>query len=177
MSIKLTYFVHWTTPDNEQALASGHNDIHLSKLWIQQAKELWELRKDNFDIVITSDLTRAIDTAKLAFSDRCMHLQDERLRECDYGELTQKKKNWSNEKYVNSIYPNGESYMGVEMRIKELLEWLKKNYEGKHVAFVAHQAPQLALDVLIKNMSWKEAIKKDWRNTKDWQPGWEYLIK
>lgn len=24
---------------------------------------------------------------------------------------------------------------------------------------------------------WKEAIANDWRNTGDWQPGWEYIIK
>ena len=26
------------------------------------------------------------------------------------------------------------------------------------------------------NISFEEAIKNDWRNTGDWQPGWEYDI-
>lgn len=41
---------------------------------------------------------------------------------------------------------------------------------------MAHRAPQLALEVLAKNIAWKEAIEKDWRKRKAWQPGWEYII-
>ena len=26
-------------------------------------------------------------------------------------------------------------------------------------------------------LTWEEAIEKDWRKTKAWQPGWEYIIK
>ena len=44
------------------------------------------------------------------------------------------------------------------------------------IAIVAHRAPQLALEVLTKNISWEEALEKDWRKTKSWQPGWEYII-
>jgi len=42
---------------------------------------------------------------------------------------------------------------------------------------VAHQAPQLALEVILKNKTWERAIAEDWRNTKSWQPGWKYEIK
>ena len=44
------------------------------------------------------------------------------------------------------------------------------------LCIVAHRAPQLAIEVLTKNISFEEAIKNDWRNTGDWQPGWEYDI-
>ena len=50
------------------------------------------------------------------------------------------------------------------------------NFNGKTIAIVAHKASQLALDVIIKNISWKEAIDKDWRKTGNWQPGWKYEI-
>ena len=62
----------------------------------------------------------------------------------------------------------------VKERIADFLKDLKKNYDGKHVAIVAHQAPQLALDVLLKGMSWEEAFANDWRKQKAWKPGWEY---
>lgn len=39
------------------------------------------------------------------------------------------------------------------------------------------KAPQLALEVITKGISWNEAIEKDWRKIKAWQPGWEYLVK
>ena len=64
----------------------------------------------------------------------------------------------------------------VKKRVNEFLIFLKKNYDGKNIAIVAHKAPQLALDVLIKKMSWKEAFNNDWRQRKAWQPGWEYQI-
>ena len=50
-------------------------------------------------------------------------------------------------------------------------------YNGKTIALVAHKAPQLALDVITKGMTWQEAIDSDWRKTKNWQPGWMYEIK
>ena len=50
-------------------------------------------------------------------------------------------------------------------------------YDGKKIAIVAHRAPQLALEVITKNISWEEALENDWRKTKSWQPGWEYIIK
>jgi hypothetical protein len=48
---------------------------------------------------------------------------------------------------------------------------------GKTVAIVAHQAPQLALEVLLKGKTWQEAIKEDWRNKKEWKPGWNYILR
>ena len=66
--------------------------------------------------------------------------------------------------------PNGESYEMVKDRISDFLADLKKNYDEKHIAIVAHQGPQLALDVLLKRRTWKQAIKEDWRNKKAWQP-------
>ena len=31
-------------------------------------------------------------------------------------------------------------------------------------------------NVLLKGMSWEEAFADDWRKTKSWQPGWEYIL-
>ncbi len=47
----------------------------------------------------------------------------------------------------------------------------KENYNGKTIALVAHRAPQLALDVITKNITWEQAIEQDWRKTKNWQLG------
>ena len=63
--------------------------------------------------------------------------------------------------------------------IEQLVEFNNKfqNYDGKTIAIVAHRAPQLALEVISKNITWEEANKNDWRKTGDWQPGWTYEIK
>ena len=66
----------------------------------------------------------------------------------------------------------------VEKRIRDFIDFLKNNkeYEGKVIGIVAHRAPQLAFEVITKNITWEEANKNDWRKTKNWQPGWEYIV-
>ena len=166
--------VHGTTEDNKKHLASGHADVELSELGVEQAKKLKEQMKDEFDAVFTSDLKRAVDTAMLAFGRAT---QDKRLRECNYGDLTQKHKTWNIADYINTPYPNGESYKDVEERMSDFLDHLNINFENTHVAIVAHKAPQLALDVLLKQKTWKQAIDEDWRKEKKWQPGWIYIFQ
>lgn len=51
---------------------------------------------------------------------------------------------------------------------------LSENYDNRKVAIVAHRAPQLAIEVITQDKSWEQAIREDWRNTKNWQPGWDY---
>lgn len=181
MSVRITYFVHGTTTDNEKDLSSGQNDVALSELGIQQSKELTEKTKDlHFDVVFTSDLSRAVDSAKLTWGEHYPIIPDARLRECNYGDYNGKPSDEVEplqEQSITTPMPNGESYEMVRQRVAEFLEFLKANYDGKHVAIVAHKAPQLALDVLIKDMTWQEAFDNDWRKTKSWQPGWEYTLQ
>ncbi len=182
MSVKITYFVHGTTTDNEKHLSSGWKNVELSELGKKQSVALTELTKDlNFDVIFTSDLKRAIDSAEIAWGDRGVAiLHDERLRECNYGDYDGKPSadvEPLQEKSIVIPMPNGESYEDVKKRIASFLDDLKAKYDGKTVAIVAHKAPQLALDVLLKGMTWEEAFAKDWRKTKSWKPGWEYTLE
>ena len=66
MAVKITYFVHGTTTDNERDLATGWSPGKLSGLGINQAKELGKLVSNkHFDVVFCSDLKRAVDSAEL----------------------------------------------------------------------------------------------------------------
>ena len=177
MSVKITYFVHGTTTDNENHIATGWAPGKLSELGIQQSKELrQQASRLYFDVVFCSDLKRAVDSASLAFGGLYEIIQDERLRECNYGDWNQKEKTWKISDFVDEPYPNGESYRDVERRVADFLGFLRENYDGKRVAIVAHQGPQLALEVLTKKRTWEQAIADDWRRTKSWQPGWEYVL-
>lgn len=171
--------MHGTTTDNEEDKATGWLPGELSALGREQAVNLGKLVKTEFDVMISSDLKRAIDSAELGFAGKFPLEQDARLRECDYGSLNGEsaevvKANM--ERYVDLPFPDGESYKDVEVRMRELLEDMKKRFDGKHIAFMAHQGPQLALEVVVNGKSWKEAIDTDWRKTKNWQPGWEYTL-
>ena len=179
MSIQIKYFVHGTTTDNLNKLATGWLPGELSEKGISQAKALAEVIKDEyFDIVICSDLNRAIQSAHIDFAGRDIQiLQDSRIRECNYGDLNgQDSKLVNFNEHITKPFPNGESMLDVENRIKDFLIYLNKNFDGKKVAIVAHRAPQLAIEVLLQNKTWEQALKDDWRNTKNWQPGWDYVI-
>ncbi len=178
--INITYFVHGTTTDNESGLSSGWNDVELSDLGKKQSIELKELIKDKkFDVVFCSDLKRAVESTSLTFENSVPIMIDERLRECNYGEYNSKSSEVvepMQEKMITDRFPEGESYEDVKIRIEEFLKFLKQNYDGKSVAIIAHKAPQLALDVIIKNKTWEQAFAQDWRKRKAWQPGWEYIL-
>ena len=181
MSVEITYFVHGTTIDNEQDISSGWSNAELSELGIKQSKELpGQIDDKKFDAVFCSDLKRAVDSANLAFKGLAPIVADKRLRECSYGKYNGKPSaivEPLQEDHITTPFPEGESYEDVKKRVADFLQLLSEKYQGKRIAIVAHKAPQLALDVLLKNMTWKKAFANDWRKTKSWRPGWEYELK
>lgn len=181
MSVVITYFVHGTTVDNEKHKSSGWNDVELSELGAQQSQDLTLLTEGMaFDAVFTSDLVRAVQSARLTWADKYPRFADKRLRECNYGDLNGEDSQVVEplqEKSISIPMPNGESYENVKARISNFLDYIKSGYDGKHIAIVAHKAPQLALDVLLKGMTWEEAFASDWRKFQAWQPGWDYFVE
>ena len=177
--IEITYFVHGTTQDNTEKKSTGWMPGELTEKGIQQGIDLAHTIKDDyFDVVFCSDLKRAIESAKLNFYNRDIEIiRDERLRECNYGELDGKYKSLVvYEDHINKPFPNGESLKDVENRMRDFIDFIKENYKGKTVGIVAHRAPQLALEVILNGVGWENAISNDWRKTGAWQPGWEYII-
>lgn len=179
MSVKVIYFVHGTTTDNIDHKSTGWIPGELSEKGIQQSIVLKDqINLDEIDLVISSDLKRAIDSANYTFKGLKKIYHDERIRECNYGDLNgQNSSLVVYEEHIEVPFPNGESLKDVENRVRDFCNYLKENFDGKTIAVVAHKAPQLAFEVITKGITWKEAIEKDWRKTKNWQPGWEYIIK
>ncbi len=178
--IKIIYFVPGTTTDNAAKLCSGWKEAMLNNLGREQAENLGKVsrgRGDKFDIMFTSDLKRAVESSNIAFPD-VEKITDNRLRECNYGDLDGKHKSLViYEEHVSEAFPNGESLEDVEKRMREFISFLKENYSNKTVGIVAHRAPQLALEVITKGITWEEANQTDWRKTGEWQPGWEYIVE
>jgi len=172
--ITLIFEAHGTTFDNEAHLASGHNDVELSPLGIQQSKEMGERYKDDhFDAIFCSDLQRAYKSAEIGFGDKWPIIKDARLRECDYGDLTQHSSDEVGEekpKRITTPFPNGESYEQTSERMRSFLEDLLKDYDGKRVMVIGHRATQYGLEHWIKRLSLEEIIHAPWK----WQPGWIY---
>lgn len=177
MAVNITYFVHGTTLDNMEHKATGWLDGTLSEKGIEQCILLKEqININKYDVIFCSDLKRAIDSAKYTFGDLKPIVEDKRLRECNYGDLNGKdSKLVEYEKHINNKFPNGESMIDVENRIRDFCHYLKNNYDNKNIAIVAHRAPQLALQVITENKTWEDVISSDWRKTKSWQAGWNYV--
>jgi len=172
MSIKITYFVHGTTVDNENNISSGWGDCELSELGIKQSIDLKDQIKDKqFDVVFCSDLKRAVESSRLTFENSVEIIIDKRLRECNYGDYNTHLSEIvepMQEKAITEQFPKGESYEDVKTRIEDFVNFLKEKYDGKSIAIVAHKAPQLALDVLLSGKTWEQAFNEDWRKTKSW---------
>ncbi len=77
---QITHFVHGATTDNETHRSTGWNPGELSELGIKQSKELKDQTDlTHFDAVFSSDLKRAVDSARLNFGNCIKVIQDKRL--------------------------------------------------------------------------------------------------
>ena len=181
MSVKIMYFVHGASLDNEQGISSGWNDPALSALGIKQAGELKDkIQGQKFDAVFCSDLKRAVETAQIVFEGNVPITLDSRLRECNYGQFNGQPESIVNplkRQHIIERFPDGESYEDVKTRLRDFLNFIKKDRSSHSIAFLAHQGPQLALEVLLHGKSWSEVFDQDWRNTKTWQAGWAYEVR
>lgn len=177
--IKIIYFVHGTTTDNAAKLCSGWKEAKLNDLGREQAYDLGNTIRNKgikLDYLFTSDLLRAVESSKIAFPEY-EGIRDNRLRECNYGDLDGKSKSLViYEEHIDNPFCNGESLKDVEKRVRDFINYLKENFDGKTIGIVAHRAPQLAFEVITKNISWEDANSNDWRKKGLWQPGWEYVI-
>jgi len=186
----VTYYVHSTSTYNETHRLSGWYDVPLTKIGRKQSLQLKEIvRRRRYDAVFCSDLSRAYDTAKVAFGDRYKIIRDKRLRECNFGSMTHERSKViggpeGTLRYVDKGFPRGESYKDVARRVKSFMRYLLMAYPGKRIAIVSHEAPQFAFEVITKHKTWEKAIRTDWRNSvrvdgslKGWRPGWKYVIR
>lgn len=171
---QIIFEAHGTTFDNEAHLSSGHNDVELSPLGIQQSKEMGERYKDDhFNAIFCSDLQRAYKSAEIGFGDKWPIIKDARLRECNYGDFTQHPSEEVDKQKplrITEPFPNGESYTETTARMKSFLEDLKRDYEGKRVMIIGHRATQYGLDHLINGVPLEQLVSSHFK----WQPGWEY---
>lgn len=173
--MELWYETHSTSADNERGIASGHLDTPLSGLGRTQAAELG-LRHagSGFRTIYTSDLARAIDTARIAFAGTAIpRIRDPRLRECDYGAMSGcavERLNAVRHDFISVPFPDGESLTGVVRRMRSFLNDLDRS--AGPVIVIAHRAPWYALEHIVKGRDLAEIVAAPWH----WQPGWQYNL-
>lgn len=135
--IDLWFEVHAQTYHNAADLASGHNNVALTKYGREYAQSILRMRyaDEHFDVVVTSDMQRAYDTACLIFAGRPIPiLRDARLRECDYGDFEGRPRAEMERvrmSALNTPFPHGESYAQVAVRMRNFLVQLATDHEDR----------------------------------------------
>lgn len=147
--MKLLITRHGETNENKEKIVQGQIQGTLSALGIEQAKKLAERLKDeNIDVILSSDLARAADTAKeiAKFHPETPIRFVKNLREINLGKIQGVNKN--SEKFKEWIKMrddlNYNKKMGIELpsefweRARTFLDNLKEDFSGKNVLLVGH---------------------------------------
>ena len=177
MTVQIIYETHSITTDNEAGVATGWLPGELSERGRQLAYGLGKRqRDDDVAAVFVSDLTRAVETAEIAFAGVDIPIiQDARLRECNYGDLNGMpvaQLATERSRHIDEPFPNGQSYRQVVAQTNEFLRDLAINWDGRAVLIIAHSANKWALDHVLLGLPLATLVDAPFA----WQPGWRYLL-
>jgi alpha-ribazole phosphatase/probable phosphoglycerate mutase len=175
--VEIVYETHSLTTDNEAGIATGWLPGELSRAGRDLAYELGERRRaDKPAAVFASDLARARQTAEIAFGDSGIPLHlDQRLRECDYGEMNGAPVAAiaaERRRRIDVPFPGGESYRQVVARTRDFLADLARDFDGERVVVISHSANRWALDHLLRGEALEDLVDAPF----NWREGWHYEV-
>ena len=159
--MKIILIRHGETEANIKRIAMGWSDVGLSKKGFEQAKKIaQELKDERINILYSSDLSRAVDTAKeiSKFHKNIKFILDKNLREQNKG-VYEGKPVGSDKKESDKLKilwhefkpENGESFDNLLKRISKFYENLKKNENNnKTILIVTHGGPLCVLTAYLK---------------------------
>lgn len=151
LSIKIILARHAETQGNKDGILLGHNDSPLTVLGKKQALEIAkQLEKEKIDLLYSSPLGRALQTAKIIanYLDNLKINMEPLLTERDFGILTGKHRNEIHLhakqlfKTSNFVYfldaKDAEDFPSLFKRAQDLLIKLNQQHSGKTILLVAH---------------------------------------
>lgn len=146
---------HGETLKNKYGLIQGQTECDLSENGRKKALELIPIvDKLNIDVVISSPLKRAIDTARIITSDKYPINIDDRIIERNWGlcegasiDLVDTVKCWNF--FLNTSDNGIEKVQDLLGRVSEFLEDIRSKYSDKNVLVVSHSAILRAIHYCI----------------------------
>jgi probable phosphoglycerate mutase len=146
--MKLFLVRHGQTVENEKGLVQGHLPGALSEKGKKQAKKLaLRLKGKKIDAIYSSDLARALDTAKeIANYHKVKVRTAKELRERDMGKLVGKKMARVD---LARMPEHVETRKSMRLRAKKFLEKVYKKHPKGNVLFVGHAGINKALMTVI----------------------------
>lgn len=134
-------------------------------------KSAKELKSKAIDLIFSSDLLRAKQTAQIISQETgAKIIFDKRLREFNVGifngktpelvwEYLNKKKN-----LIEAEPPKGESILEIRKRMYWFLKEINERYKGKKIVIVSHELPLTILEGTLKGLSVEKTL--GWRMRK-----------
>ncbi len=144
--MKIYLFRHGETDWNKVLRCQGHimdPPIHLNDKGRDQARETAKILRDkNLDVIFSSDLHRALDTAEIIANVYDIEIiQDERLRETNFGDLQGTIYDGESDKYFKDgslSFPGGESLNEAKQRVQDFLMEMISTYDYENVGIASH---------------------------------------
>ena len=149
---------HGETEKNKYGLIQGQTECDLSKNGIEKAKELIPIvRNLKIDVVISSPLKRAYDTASIITEGKYPINIDDRMIERNWGlcegasiDDVDTVKCWN---FFLNTGDNGiEKVQDLLKRVSEFLEDIKNKYPDKNVLVASHSAILRAIQYCLHNI-------------------------
>lgn len=164
---------HGETISNAENRFSGHQDVGLTEKGVWQAEQLsHRLKEEQIDVAYSSDLKRAIHTAKIILQNHELALKTEPLfKELSFGDwegLQYKELNFDKGEQLMEWWnhpdlplPGGESTFDLRERVinglNQLIERYYEEEQKKTIAIICHGGVSriiigIALDIPIKKI-------------------------
>ena len=149
---------HGQTIWNLENRVQGITDIPLTEQGIKDAEELKELVKSlNIDVVISSSLSRARETAKILVDFKLPINTDDRIKERNWGMNEGAKidevDRWDCwDVILNTKVQNIESLQDFMYRVSSFIEEIKIKYKDKNVLVVTHSAVIRVIHYMLGNI-------------------------
>ena len=141
---------HGETDYNKRGCYYGWTDCSLTVEGIEQSKTLRRsFESIQYDVILSSDLKRATETANIINRGSKELITDNRLRELNFGQwegknyqeiMIQYAEHWNLwvEDWENATPTGGESFSSMYNRTSECMDEILKIYKDKSIVIVSH---------------------------------------
>lgn len=147
---------HGETDKNVLGLIQGNSESELTQRGIEEAKKIKDLVSSlDIDVVVSSPLKRALDTAHI-ITDKNVII-DDRLIERNYGLSEGKKPDEDfTKKYwdfkLNTDINGVETVKHLLLRVSEFIEDMRNKYPDKKILVVSHSGILRALHYVLNGI-------------------------
>ena len=146
--MKICMTRHGETEWNAKGLLQGHEDIPLNENGRAQALKLAKhLAQTKWDIIISSPLSRAKETAEIIGREVGANavIVEPDLIEKDFGEASGTTKEERDRLYPDRNYPGMEEWEHVIKRTRAVLDRCTTKYADQNIVIVSHSSVTKAL--------------------------------